>query len=94
MKAYKIRLKNNVEADGLQLFRQKTLRGKEWEKPEGINRIKLIFWLENYAEMNGATLQPDEELRKAETLEEIVKFYQKQAKGIKLTLKTLKKGGL
>ena len=85
MKAYKIRLKNNVEADGLRLFKEKTLRGSQWEKPEGINRIKLVFWLENYAEMNGADPKI-EELRKAETLEEIVKYYQRQVKGIKVTI--------
>lgn len=86
MKAYKIRLENNIEADGLKLFRQKTLRGKEWERPEGTNRVKLIFWLENYAEMNGAETKI-EELRKAETLEEIVKYYQRQVKGITLAIR-------
>ena len=85
MKAYEICLENNIEADGLKLFKEKTLLGRQWEKPEGINRMKIIFWLENYAEMNGAELKNYEQLKKAETIEEIVEFYQKQVKGIKLT---------
>ena len=85
MKAWEIELSKCAKT-GRYSTNESMFLGEEWEKPKGIRRKDLTNWLGNYCALCGVWPSNYKELDKAQTLEEIVKYYQKQVKGIKLTI--------
>lgn len=85
MKVWKIELSRDAKT-GRYWMNESLFFGEQWEEPKDARREDVTNWLYNYCALFGVFPENCEELAKAKTLKEIVKFYQKLVDGIKLTI--------